>query len=97
MAATVNMVIHFRAKAGKEDEFKTLFTSLLAPTRLEAGCMQYDLLQDKADPTRFCVVERWASPETLQAHIAGADLQATLGKCSLLFDGPPQAGQYDLI
>ncbi len=97
MAATVNMVIHFRAKAGKEDAFKALFTSLLAPTRLEAGCMQYDLLQDTADPTRFCVIERWENPETLQAHIAGAELQATLAQCGPLFDGPPQAGQYALI
>lgn len=97
MAATVNMIVRFRAKAGQEEPLKSVLASLLAPTRREAGCIQYDLWQDTSDPAVLCIVERWENQDTHQAHVAGAGLHATLASAGPLFDGPPQAGTYAVI
>ncbi len=42
--------------------------ALLAPTRKEDGCIQYDLHQNIAKPTEFVFYERWESSEALQIH-----------------------------
>jgi quinol monooxygenase YgiN len=46
----------------------------VGPTRGEAGCIQYDLMQNAADPTDFTFYEEWASVEALMAHSASAHL-----------------------
>lgn len=45
-------------------------TAMLAPTRAEAGCQQYDLHVDQADPNRLVMIERWTDDAALDAHIA---------------------------
>jgi len=97
MDATVNMIVRFRAKAGQEEQLKGVLASLLAPTRREAGCLQYDLWQDTSDPTVLCIVERWESRETHQAHVAAPALHVTLASAGPFFDGPPQAGTYAVL
>ena len=59
MAATVHVVARFVAKDGKEEALKTVLQALVAPTRRELGCYQYDLLVNPADPRELCFVEKW--------------------------------------
>lgn len=53
----------------RETVFQAL-TAMLAPTRAEAGCRQYDLHADQSDPNRLVMIERWADDAALDAHIA---------------------------
>jgi quinol monooxygenase YgiN len=46
----------------------------VGPTRAEAGCIQYDLMQNVEDPVDFTFYEEWASAEALAAHAASAHL-----------------------
>lgn len=41
---------------------------LVEKTRLEEGCIAYDLLQSQKDTGKLVVVEVWESPEVLKAH-----------------------------
>ena len=50
MPATVHVVARYAAKAGKEEEVKAVLVTLVAPSRREIGCYQYDLLRNPADP-----------------------------------------------
>jgi len=77
------------AKAGQQDALEQHLRALLKPTRAEAGCGQYDLHQDLANPLAFYMIEQWSSDEALQAHDASAHIQhfrATAGELIDHFD-----------
>lgn len=77
------------AKAGQQDALERHLRALLEPTRAEAGCGQYDLHQDLANPQAFYMIEQWSSDEALQAHDASAHIQhfrATAGELIEHFD-----------
>ncbi|WP_201193535.1 putative quinol monooxygenase [Pseudomonas fluorescens] len=63
------------AKAGQQDALEQHLRALLEPTRAEAGCGQYDLHQDLANPLAFYMIEQWSSDQALQAHDASAHIQ----------------------
>ncbi len=71
----LTVVAHIRAKADQIALVQSELEKLLAPTRKEPGCLQYDLHQDNQDPTHFVMLETWASPEQLQAHAAGQPMK----------------------
>ncbi|WP_247258148.1 putative quinol monooxygenase [Pseudomonas moorei] len=63
------------AKPGQQDALEQHLRALVEPTRAEAGCVQYDLHQDQANPLAFYMIEHWSSEEALQAHDASAHIQ----------------------
>ncbi len=75
---TITVVATFQARPGKEAELKNALTGLVAPTRQESGCLNYDLHQSPEDPTKFLFHENWASKAQLDAHLANAHIQALL-------------------
>ena len=97
MAATTYVVARYVAKAGKEDEVKAVLTTLIAPSRREIGCYQYDLLQNPADPRDFCFVERWDSDKALDEHAASAHLKAARAKVDGLVESPPDVRRYRIL
>lgn len=63
------------AKPGQQHALEQHLRALVEPTRAEAGCGQYDLHQDQANPLAFYMIEHWSSEEALQAHDASAHIQ----------------------
>lgn len=55
-------------KPGKEAEAEEAFRSLLDPSHAEPGCVKYALHRAHGEPTRFVMVEKWASMEALGQH-----------------------------
>lgn len=70
------VVAIIRSKPEALETVKASLICLVAPTRAEAGCVQYDLNQDRADPNLFVFFERWESDEALAAHAASAHIAA---------------------
>jgi len=67
--AEVLVIAKFVARAGAEDQLRTLLQGMLAPTRAEPGCELYELYE--ADTRgRFFFYERWESQAALDQHIA---------------------------
>jgi quinol monooxygenase YgiN len=66
----VTVLARVKARAGKEDEVRRLLVALVAPSRAEAGCLNYDLHQSTTDPTEFMFYENWVSRAALDAHAA---------------------------
>jgi quinol monooxygenase YgiN len=64
----VTLVVTFQARPGKEAELRKTLTGLLAPTRKEAGCINYDLHVAPDDPSKFLFYENWTSKAHLDAH-----------------------------
>jgi len=74
--SNTTIVAHIRAKSDQTALVRAELEKMIAPTRTESGCLQYDLHQDNQDPTHFVMLETWASPEQLQAHAAGQPMKA---------------------
>ncbi|HEY5297234.1 MAG TPA: putative quinol monooxygenase [Verrucomicrobiae bacterium] len=64
----VTLVVTFQARSGKESELRQTLLGLLAPTRKEAGCINYDLHVAPDDPSKFLFYENWTSKAHLDAH-----------------------------
>jgi quinol monooxygenase YgiN len=81
----VVVVGSFKAQPGKEAEAAEAFKALVEPTHGESGCILYALHQGIDDPGRLAFVERWASREELDAHLASAHVAAVLERVEELF------------
>ena len=97
MPATVHVVARYLAKPGKEDEVKAVLTALIAPTRREIGCYQYDLLVNPKDSRDFCFVERWDHDKALDQHGETAHVKTARAQVEGLVEVPPDVRRYWLV
>ncbi len=97
MAASVYVVAHYLAKPGKEDEVRGLLNALVAPSRREIGCYQYDLLRNQDDPRDFCFVERWEDDQAVDQHSVTAHVRATAAQVEGLVKVPPDVRRYGIL
>ena len=74
--AQLTIVANIHAHPDKIDLVKTELQKLVAITRAEAGCLQYDLHQDNDDPAHFLFYENWRSRDLWQAHMNAPHLTA---------------------
>ena len=84
----VTVLAVFKAKPGMEEAAKSAILALVAPTRQEAGCINYDVHQSPDDPSTFMLYENWTSQKDLDAHLAMPYLKDILAKADELFREP---------
>ena len=65
----VTVVARIKAKKGLEKKVKEGLLSLVGPTRLEKGCINYDLHQSPDDPGLFMFYENWKDMKCLDKHL----------------------------
>lgn len=65
----LTVVANIHVAAGQIDLVKAELLKLVPLTRVEEGCINYDLHQDNENPAHFMVFENWESRELLQAHM----------------------------
>ena len=87
----------FTAQPGREAEALELFQGLVGPTHAEDGCILYALHQGADDPRRLAFVERWASREQLDAHLASPHVQQALTRAEELFGDSADIVVYDAV
>jgi len=97
MSKKIRVVARLMAFPNKIEEAKALLLGLVEPTRKEAGCLQYDLLQNQADPTDFTFVEEWESDESLDAHLASEHIQSAIAQIPELIASGPDIRRYTLL
>ena len=57
------------ARPETREELAALLQAQVAPTRDEAGCINYDFHCDASDPCVFVFYENWTSRAALDAHL----------------------------
>lgn len=80
MSEKIDVIAHIHASEGEEAIVREALESFVAPTRMEAGCIRYDLFQDVSDPKKFTFIEEWESPAALEAHSQSAHIAAGRAK-----------------
>ena len=56
----------------KEEHSETVFselTKIISPTRVEDGCLNYDMHTDNNNPSVFMFHENWESEQALDKHL----------------------------
>jgi quinol monooxygenase YgiN len=66
------------ARPGREAALAAELGSAVPSTRLEPGCLRYDLHRDPADPARLAFLESWESRGALAAHMATPAFRASM-------------------
>jgi quinol monooxygenase YgiN len=94
---TITVVATFQACPGKETELKEALIGLVAPTRKETGCINYDLHASPEDPAKFLFHENWTSKAHLDAHLANTHIQELLPRVSELCVAMPEIKIWEQI
>ena len=63
------IIVNVQAKPDQIDFVKEKLVGLLAPTRVEKGCVTFTLHQNSNDPCHFVFLEIWESRDLWQAHM----------------------------
>jgi quinol monooxygenase YgiN len=72
----VTVVTRIAARPGMEGRVRQELRRLLAPTRGEEGCLNYDLHEAADRPGEFMFHENWTSTALLEKHLASAHIAA---------------------
>ena len=76
------------ARPETREELASLLMALVAPTRAEAGCINYDFHVDAADPCVFVFYENWTDRAALDAHLAMPHLAPLFSQLERLLAKP---------
>jgi quinol monooxygenase YgiN len=96
-ARTITVVATFQAKPGKENELRAALIGLLAPTRKEEGCINYDLHSSPEDPAKFLFYENWTGKAALEAHMRTPHVQNLLPRVKELCVAFPEIKIWEKI
>src|SRR5512136_3004031 len=96
-AKSLTVVAQIKAQPGQEGQVRQELLSLVAPSRKDAGCLNYDLHQGLDNPALFLFHENWVSKAHLDAHLQKPDLQAVLARVGQMVAEPPQITLWEKI
>jgi quinol monooxygenase YgiN len=96
-AKSLTVLAHVKARPGKEAEVRRELLSLVAPSRKDPGCVNYDLHQAVGTPTSFMFHENWTSKALLDQHLQKPELQAVLARVGQMVAEPPEITLWEQI
>ena len=64
--------VTFIAKDGCEDKIKELLTAMVKPSKVENGCIFYEIFQYENNKRKFMAYESWRDESALDGHKASA-------------------------
>jgi quinol monooxygenase YgiN len=65
---TINLTVLLKSKEEFTEKVKELLENLVANSRNESGCLQYDLHQNIENPSAFIFHEVWENKEVYDSH-----------------------------
>ncbi|MDQ2973823.1 MAG: antibiotic biosynthesis monooxygenase [Acidobacteriota bacterium] len=94
---SLRVVARIKALPDKVDTVREILLELIGPTRREEGCIVYELLQNKTDPTDFTFVEEWQSGSFLDNHAASEHLKDATEKLRGMIAEVPDIRRYLVV
>jgi quinol monooxygenase YgiN len=93
----LTVIATMRAQPGKEAELQDQLLSLVAHTRAEPGCIDYDLLRQQDDPSVFVMFENWADRGELDKHLQMPYMRAFGAVLPQLLRSPLELQMLDMV
>ena len=79
------------------EEGRKIMERLAAATRLEAGCLSYQLFQRPDAPHVFQTFEQWHDQAAADAHMSTPHVGAAIAAAGPLFATPPEILAFKLL
>ncbi|MEP7341502.1 MAG: putative quinol monooxygenase [Acidobacteriota bacterium] len=93
----VTVIAYIEVKPGTEDAFLTAASAVVAATRAEPPCINYDLHQSDENPNLFVFYENWTSMAGLQEHARSAHIQTFRNSIADLLAKPTDIKTYKMV
>ena len=93
----IRVVAHVTSQPETIEETRKALEGFIDPTRAEAGCVYYELMQNNDDPTDFTFVEEWESNEALDAHLESPHITGFKARAGELLACDPDIRRYTLL
>lgn len=93
----VTVLATIKAKPGMERTVEQAVMALVAPTRQEPGCINYDLHRSSDDDGLFMLYENWVSKKDLDEHLKMPYLSDFLSKADTILDRPVEIRLWEMI
>jgi quinol monooxygenase YgiN len=90
----VHILARISVKPDAADSARDILSSLAAQSRLEAGCLSYDLYQRADAPHLFQTVEQWVDQASADGHMTTAHVGAAIAAAGPLFAAAPEIVAY---
>ena len=90
MDEKIILVARLKAKPEAVEEIKLAALKIVAASRAEGGCINYDIHQGTDDETVFVWHETWASKSALDEHFATAHFAEFFAAVEKFAAEPPQ-------
>jgi len=87
----LTVIAEFWARPASEEALRALLMGLVAPSRKEPGCVQYDLHVDNKEAGHFLFYENWRSQAALDEHVATPHFKDFQARAASLVREPPRA------
>ena len=91
------VIAKITAKSGMEERLKGVLEALIAPTRQEAGCLHYELVQNQNEPRQFTFFEKWEDVPSLMAHAQAPHVVRARELRAEFLDGPTDVTRWDIV
>jgi quinol monooxygenase YgiN len=86
----VTVIAYIEIRQGTEEAFKAELDKLIAATRAESACVNYDFHQSVKQSTHFFAYENWASMDGLDRHAKSSHIQTFRQNCAEMFVKPAE-------
>ncbi len=80
-----------------QQQVREVLLGLVAQTRKEKGCVNYDLHQSLDNPREFVMYENWETPADLDAHARSEHLQAFGKAAGHLLERPAEITKWNMV
>lgn len=93
----VTVIAYIEVKPGSEAAFLESAHKVVAATRAEEACINYDLHQSDEKPYLFMFYENWTSMAGLQQHAQSAHIQTFRASIGDLLAKPTDIKTYKMV
>jgi quinol monooxygenase YgiN len=93
----LTVIAYITAKAGHQEQVRDALLDLVAHTRNEKGCVNYDLHQSQENASEFAIYENWEKASDLDAHAKSSHLQAFTTVAGHLLGRPAEIRKWSMV
>jgi len=86
----VHILARIAVKPEAADAARAVLTTLVTQSRLEPGCISYQLYQQAAAPHLFQTVEDWTDQAAVDAHMSSPHIATAIAAATPMFTAPPE-------
>lgn len=97
MRTGLTVIAYITAKVNCQEELRGALLDLVAQTRKENGCINYDLHQSQENKSKFVIYENWNKVADLDAHAKSAHLQAFTKNTAHLLESRAEITKWSTV